>query len=339
MQEQYFFIDLENLPSDDSIFGFNLFIYEPHAKAYKLELPANSPFDSDARDKYKMLVSKGARLAINYKQKKTFLAQLGLKEEDIKELKSISHSVEEKRRLASEEAKAKSQFAFGAEFKEAIKTDNFEKILEQAKLEILCLPANFDQNLSNALYLTEMMLDKDCLSSRVVAVCYFMAKSMKMDKLEDIGDLLLAAYLYDIGITQLSLNYQTSAQIKLNERAMEDYRNHPGLAMHLIRKSKINMSLRCKKIIQDHHERHNGSGFPHGKKDIHVDKIGQILSLVDFAFQYSEGHITGTKTPLDEVVSNIKNLVAFKGMEFDFNPDMVTALYALCFRSGAAKAA
>ncbi|MFZ4714098.1 MAG: HD-GYP domain-containing protein [Bacteriovoracaceae bacterium] len=339
MEENYFFIELSNLPTGDAIFGFHIYIYEPHAKSYKVDLPSNSPFDDDVKARYQILLAKGAKLAISYKQKRTFLSSLNLKDEDIAELKAFSSSVQELKRANSHEELKSKAFTIGDELKEAILTNNFQKVIEQARLEILCLPSNFNQNLSNAIYLADMQLNSDCLSSRVVSLCYFMAKSMKYDSLEDLGDLLLAAFLYDIGITQVSLSYQIMPQMNLNQTAKEDYHNHPGLAMHLIRKSKINMSLRSKKMIQDHHERHSGSGYPNGKKESHLDRIGQILALVDFAVQYSEGHISGEKSKLDEVVSNIKNKVVAPGMEFDFNPDMIAAFFALCFRSATEKAA
>jgi len=333
MQEQYFFIELKNLPMEDSVFEFNVFIFEPHSKVYSLDLAAKSPFSNEVREKYTEILNKGARLAINYRQKKIFLETMNLTEEQIPDLKPISHSFEEKRRLRCIAQIEEQKFVLGDELRRAIRTNNFEPIIERARLEILALPSNFSQSLSNAIFMADMQMQLDCLNTRVVSLSYFMARSLRRDSLEDLGDLLLSAFVYDIGITQLNLSYQTYPHVKLNSVAKEDYQNHTGLAMHLIRKSKISMSLRTKQIIEDHHEKHDGSGYPRGKQSTHMDKLSQILGLVDFCFQYSSGHITGNRTMLDEVISNVRNKVAVEGIESGFDPDVVDAFYALCFRN------
>jgi response regulator RpfG family c-di-GMP phosphodiesterase len=333
MQEQYFFIDLKNLPSEESVFEFNIFLFEPHSNVYTLDLAARSPFTKDVLDRYAELLNKGARLAINYRQKKIFLSSLNLTEEQIPYLKPIANSFEEKRRIRCSNQITEEKFLLGDELRKAIKTNNFESIIERARLEILALPSNFSQTLSNAIQLAEMQMQLDCINTRIVSMCYFMARSLKKDSLEDLGDLLLSAFIYDIGLTQLNLSYQSYPHVKLNSVAKDDYTNHPGLAMHLIRKSKISMSLRAKQIIEDHHEKHDGSGYPRGKQSSHVDKLSQIIGLVDFCFQYSSGHITGNKPLLDEVISNVRNKVAVEGIESGFDPDIVDAFYALCFRN------
>lgn len=336
-KEVYFFIELDHLPKDEAVLGFNICLYEPNSKSYKIDLHAGTPFDGDVRERYKLYLSKGAQLAINYKQKKTFLFTMNLKEEDIPSLKSIASTPEEQRRLATVESLKTQNFHFGSAFKTAIKTNDFELIITRAREEILTLPPNLNQTLSNVLMMTDLLLQGDCLHNRIIATSYFLAVNAKMNKPDELGDLLHAAYLYDIGLTQLSLNYQKVPLTKLNQRAKEDYENHTGLTMHLVRKSKINFNLRAKKLIQEHHERYNGTGYPSAKQDPYIERLGQLLALVDYAFHFAEGRMTGTSMPLDEVVSNIKNRLPIQGLDLDFNPDLVTAFYALCFRSQAVK--
>lgn len=337
--EAYFIIELNFLPKEDAVFPFNIYIYEPQSNNFVIGLHANSAFTDEVRANYELVINKGGKIAVSYRQKRTFLGYFNKKEEDIPSLKPKEKTeLEIKREQNLKEAKeSKKDFLVSTELKNAINKNDYSSLIEEAKSQILLLPLNVNASVSNAVRFADIQMHEDNFSNRIVSLCYFMAKSYKIDDVADLGDLILASFLYDIGLTQLDSKFLTTPLIKLTTIAKADYSDHPALAAHLIRKSGMKISSACEQIILDHHERFSGSGFPNEKTDPYFSKSAQILGLVDHALSYAEGKITGEKMPLDKVVSAIKNKIALKGLETDFNQELSDLFYDLLFKNTTAE--
>jgi response regulator RpfG family c-di-GMP phosphodiesterase len=341
-KDYYFFIDLNFFPDEDQIFPFSIYVYEPQSKQYKVDLNANSAFNQEKRDQYKVIESRGGKLAISFKQKKTFLFYFNKKESQIPSLnKTLEYSkVEEERLTQVLKLQEDQSFVAGEEFKNALSSGDFENIIDRARIEITLFPLNVSQNLSNAIRLCELYLREDNFQNRVIATSYFVAKFYKIQDPKDLGDLILASFFYDVGLTQTSYSFRTNPQTKFSQDQIDQFENHPGLTMHLLRKSGIKFEGRVQAIIQEHHERFTGTGFPHKKQDPYLDKLAQILGLVDYVYHFSQGYITGEKLPLTDVVSYIRNKVNYKGLNYDFDPEIVNVLYGLIIMgAGKTKAA
>lgn len=327
----YFFIDLSFFKAEDQIFPFSIYVYEPHSRSYTVDLNANSPFNQEKRDHYKMIESKGGKLAISFKQKKTFLFHFDIKEEKIPSLnKTLEYSKVENERLTQIlKLQEEQEFIAGEEFKKAIGSGDFENIIDRARQEFTLLPQNVSLNISNAIRMCELFLREDCFHNRIIATVYFVAKFYKIQDPQELADLMLASFFYDVGLTQISYSFKNKRQNEFEGDFLDQFENHPGLSMHLIRKSGFKIEGKVQAIIQEHHERFQGTGFPHKKQDPYLDKLTQILGLVDYVFHFSEGYINGEKMDIKEVVSYIRNKVNYKGLNNDFNPEIVNVLYGL----------
>lgn len=333
--ESYFIVELDFLPKEDVVFPFNIYIYEPQSKNFVIGLNANSAFTDEVRSHYGLVLQKGGRIAVSYRQKRTFLAYFNCKEEDVPSLKpKIKTELEVKRDQSIKDAEAiKKDFLLSTVLKKAIAENDYSALIEEAKQQIMALPLNVNHTLSNAVRFADIQMHEDNFSNRIVALCYFMAKNYKIDDPADLGDLILASFLYDIGLTQLDSKFMTTPTSTLNSNAMVDYKNHPALASHLIRKSGIKISSSCEQIILDHHERFEGSGFPNERRDPYFSKSAQILGLVDHALAYAEGKIISEKMPLDKVVSAIKNKAPIKGLEIDFHQELADLFFDILFKN------
>lgn len=327
--EAYFIIEMDVLGAEDAVFPFNIYIYETHSKNFVIGLHANSAYTDETRATYKLILEKGGKIAVSYRQKRTFLSHLGKKEEEIPSLKPKEKTELEIKREQSikDTQENKKDFLLSTELKKAIEENDYSTIIEQAKIQILMLPLNVNSTVSNTVRLADLQMHEDTFSNRVVALCYFMAKNYKIDDPVDMGDLLLASFLYDIGMTQLDSKFLTTPLATINTQAKIDFKSHPALSSHLIRKSGMKITTACEQIILDHHERCSGTGFPNEKRDPYLSKSAQILGLVDYALSYAEGKITGEKMPLDKVVSAIKNKAALKDMDIDFHQDLADMLF------------
>ncbi len=327
--DNYFFIELEDL-SEKKIFPYHLFVFNPANESVSPFLKANSPLVGDKLDFLEFILSKGGRLAVDRKQKKTFLSTHSLIEEEFKGLQETIHYLDEKRAEKIQELEKQTSILGEMKFKEellsSITDDDYMSMIERVRLETDTFSARVSHTVSLASYLCEKLLVEDNFVNRIVAVSYYLAKNCDMKDEQTLGDLICAAFFSHIGMTQLDYNLGHKAHLEYNKSELKEYKKHPNLSHHLLNKSEVELSNRCMNIIFQHHERNDGSGFPMYKKGEHIDQLSLILGAVSHIFEYSEGKVTGTKTNMTTVIRNLKNKSFTAGLEFEFGDKIYESL-------------
>ena len=94
-------------------------------------------------------------------------------------------------------------------------------------------------------------------------------------------DLALAGLLHDLGKSQLPAEIQTIEVEDMTPEQFEIYKKHPDMSLNLIKQKKISTTEIVAKMILQHHELFNGTGFPHGYYGDRICKEAQILALAD----------------------------------------------------------
>lgn len=338
----YFFIDIDDL-GGKKILPYHLFVFNPMNNSTSPFLKANSPLVEDKLDFLEFILTKGGRLAVDKRQKNTFLTTHSIKEEDIPSLQEKVHHLEEKRELKIRELEKQKEILGEVKFKEeflsSVEEDNYSALIERVRLETDTFSVRVSHTVSLASYLCEKLLTEDNFVNRVVAISYFMAKNCDMKDEETLGDLICAAFFCHIGMTQIDYNLTHKAHMSYNEKENKEYKKHPNLSHHLLNKSGVELSDRCMNIIFQHHERNDGSGFPMYKKGEHIDQLSLILGAVTHIFEYSEGKVTGTKTNLKSVIRNLKNKTFSAGLEFEFGDKIYDSLINIINTESEEKAA
>ena len=96
------------------------------------------------------------------------------------------------------------------------------------------------------------------------------------------GDLEMlgaGALLHDVGYVRLPRNlYRRSHELTEQEHTM--MQQHPALGLAMLRDAKENRDT-VVRIVVEHHECHNGSGFPHKLKGDTISVLAQLVGLVD----------------------------------------------------------
>ncbi len=91
----------------------------------------------------------------------------------------------------------------------------------------------------------------------------------------------LAGLLHDIGMADVPIEVQTKAA---ESRTVKDnllYQRHPEHSVELLTARKIQMPEEVIKIVQQHHERADGQGYPNKLPGNQVLKAAQILAFAD----------------------------------------------------------
>lgn len=114
-----------------------------------------------------------------------------------------------------------------------------------------------------------------------VDVCIYSvitAKALQMP-LQDIRDLAFAAILHDIGKCKIPLEILNKPG-KLTDEEFFIIKNHTIYGME-IAKHTPDLSARIPKIICQHHEKWDGTGYPVGLKSFDIDRMARIISIAD----------------------------------------------------------
>lgn len=338
----FFHIEKVHL-KDDRIFAFNIHVYHPVTKEYTLYLHGNSPLTKEKDEFLNFILDKGGELAISTKQCKTFLRSMEFVTDDIPSLRSDevidpleAQSMAYQTILHEQEEEI---FPFKEILSDVCENDDFTPLINRARLEIMTFSPRISQSVSTATYLAQQFLTLDSHLSRIVTLSYFMAKNMDMNDEDTLGDLVCAAFFAHIGQTQLDLFFSRNAQLKLSPSQKNKYQKHPALSQHLIRKSKAELSDRVLKIIEDHHERSDGRGYPRGMMGANLDPLALILGAVSHILEYSSGRVTGQEVPLKTVLRNMKEKTFAAGLEFQFGDRIYENLINLLSTSTASKEA
>lgn len=332
--DSFFTIELEQLnPQENQTFPFHLYVFNPANDKYSTYLFANSPLTPDKAQFLKMIVEKGGRLAINKNQTKTFLSDRNLKEDDIEDLQEIpEHEFITRRRERLEKLEKKKeqgQFHFREELERAAVNDDWLPLIREAKEEAMTFSYTISHTVSLASSLAEKLLIKDTYINRIVALSFHLAKSCGMNDSLALGDLICAAFLSHIGHTQMSLLYSQKPQMEMNDKERREYKKHPGLSQHLIRKSGLIISERCNRILYQHHERFDGGGYPEYKQGQFIEPLALVLGASAHIMEYTSGKITGSPVAMKVVVTNMKNKALSPGLEIEFGDTIYESLIYL----------
>jgi HD-GYP domain-containing protein (c-di-GMP phosphodiesterase class II) len=319
----YFAIDKEHLKGA-KIFPFQLFIFNPLHKKYTMFLNGNRPMTKEHSDFLDYLLERGGKLAVLKNQRRTFLSAQEIPASEIPSLKERELHPLEKERLMNiklkemYDEKKTEAFSLQSEFEKACENDNFEALIEYARVEILTFSVTESPTVSLALHLCKTHLDKDNYINRIVATSYLLTKNCNILEQDALADVICGAYLAHLGLTQTPLTIARTPYLQLPEKERTLFQKHTILGHHLIKKSQINISERCKKIILDHHERPAGGGYPAMKASSQIEVLSLIVGAVTHLFEFSSGKINGSKQKMKAIISSLKTKSYTPGLEFDF---------------------
>lgn len=329
----FFIIDKEHL-KDKKTFPFQLYIFNPAHKKFSMFLNGNRPMTKEHNDFLDYILERGGKLAILKNQRKTFLTAQETNASEIPSLKERELHPLEKERLMNIKLKEiyeekRGAFSLQTEFEMACQTDNFEAIIENARMEILTFSVTMSPTVSLAVHLAKAHLEKDNFTNRIVAVSYLLAKNCNIVDQDALADIICGAYFAHIGLTQTPLTIARTPYLSLPEKERTLFQKHTILGHHLIKKSQIDLSERCKKIILDHHERAAGGGYPSMKYGEQIEMLSQIVGAVSHLFEYSSGKITGGKQSMKAILIAMKSKSYMQGLEFDFGEKVFQSIITL----------
>jgi len=333
----YVTIDLNSL-NNDTLLPFNLYLLNPASKITCLFLNAHCELDTDLKLYLNALLQKGAVLSIAKSQLQSYLDFTNIEKEIV--LSSTAgniHRLDEKRNKKSEQAIKSDQnfqhlfgeFSFGSALVEGAKNDDYSYLYQKAYNEIMQFSLHYSQTVSLAIYLSEQLMKTDNFINRVVATAYFLAKGMRVINQAELSDIIVASYLHHIGNTHFPLEINAMSQKDYDEKQIKEWKMHPKYALKFIDKLELNISPRCKSIIEFHHRKEDGLGFPDWEGDMHVDPFAEIVGLSSYLWEYAMGKIDGNRRSIKDAISDFKLKKTESNIDKEYCQPLKSFIYAI----------
>jgi response regulator RpfG family c-di-GMP phosphodiesterase len=153
-------------------------------------------------------------------------------------------------------------------------------------------------------------------SQRVASLASKMCKAMNISSNKEYQDIVIAAYLHDIGKIGLADKILQKSQRDLNKTETEEYKNHPILGQSCIY-GIVGFEEICV-IIRHHHEHYNGSGYPDNIREKRIPLGARIIRVADAFDKYAFEKGYPNEKILKEAAAH---LVEYSGTIFD--PEIV----------------
>lgn len=141
-----------------------------------------------------------------------------------------------------------------------------------------------------------------------------------------ISDIALAGLLHDVGISHLSLDVVSTPITQMDKETLEEYSGHVNIALKLIEKYSQKIPDRVKALIEQHHEKFDGTGYPQRLQGQKVNDIAQIIAMADMIDTISSGRFDGTERTLKNTIEFLKELEGSKPKPEYFHPAIFKAI-------------
>jgi HD-GYP domain-containing protein (c-di-GMP phosphodiesterase class II) len=130
------------------------------------------------------------------------------------------------------------------------------------------------------LLLAQMRRFQNDLFTHAVNVCVLCLVIGTLDGFDnEVSALGMGALLHDVGETRIPRNLlrKTDAYTDAERRLMEQ---HPPLGAMILQQSE-NIPEAAKRIVVEHHERIDGSGYPRGLRGAEISHFSQVVGITD----------------------------------------------------------
>jgi len=133
-------------------------------------------------------------------------------------------------------------------------------------------------------------------SLNVAILAIILASKMKLKELA-INDIALAALLHDIGKTKIDKNILVKQTLTTKEQKVLQL--HPQIGYKLLKNDFGYPEAICRTVLE-HHENHDGSGYPYGISDNQISLYSQIVNICNYYENLVSGKLrTGIRNSKD----------------------------------------
>ena len=153
--------------------------------------------------------------------------------------------------------------------------------------------------IDNVTYRSQVQILGDYFQTHAINVAILAIMLATKLKLKEtaINDLALAAMFHDIGKTKIDKNILVKQNLTPKEQKVLQL--HPQIGYKIL-KNDFGFGESICRAVLEHHENHDGSGYPYGISDNQISLFGQIINICNYYDNLISGKIrNGIKSSKD----------------------------------------
>lgn len=189
-----------------------------------------------------------------------------------------------------------------------------QDVLDAAQSEVKTLIAdirkvvNFDSDLEHGL--------------NVSTYAVLFAMSFGTIEQELMADLATAGLIHDLGMTQVPPSNVRKSQTERDADDFLAYVDHVERGLELMELTAPEMPKRVRTLIQQHHEKFDGTGYPQRLAGFRFDDVAQLLAMAEVLESVVSGEWDGTKRTVSEGFKFLESLEKARTFPSYFNPEV-----------------
>lgn len=119
---------------------------------------------------------------------------------------------------------------------------------------------------------------------------------------EALTDVALGALLHDVGVIRMDPRLLIIPETSYNQAERAEFEQHVTVGLDIIQKNYIELTDVVQTVIEQHHERFDGKGFPNSLGGIALNELAQVVAIADHVDDLMTGRFDGTKrSPADSL--------------------------------------
>jgi response regulator RpfG family c-di-GMP phosphodiesterase len=163
-----------------------------------------------------------------------------------------------------------------------------------------------------------------------VAVMFGLAIGLADEQL--LADLTVAAIFHDIGLVKVDPAVMAKAEADWSAADRKNYEQHVQASVAILEESGTDFHPRVFRMVSEHHENYDGSGFPGRKRGAQIDETSQVLHLANLFDRTCVGKQTGDELSPASALDYIYELSHTEGAVQEVQPELVERVFQFMMR-------
>lgn len=170
-----------------------------------------------------------------------------------------------------------------------------------------------------------------------VAVMFGLAIGFSDEQL--LSDLTVASIFHDIGLVRVDPKVMAKEEAAWSLADRQNYEQHVQGSVDILKESGTEFHPRVFRMVAEHHENYDGSGFPKRLRGSQIDETSQVVHLANLFDRLCVGKQTGEELSPAAAFDYIYELAHTEGAVQEVQPELVERIFQFMMREKEAAAA
>lgn len=142
-----------------------------------------------------------------------------------------------------------------------------------------------------------------------------------------LADLIMGSIFHDLGMIRVMPEILSKPEITWSIEDRKEYEKHVLNSVAILQEGKTEVPPRVIRMIQEHHENYDGSGFPKRLRGSQIDDSSQVLHLANLFDRLCVGKQTGKELVPKEAFDYIYDICENPKAVQEVKPEMIQRIF------------